>query len=329
MSPRPAAILGAGSWIVGSLPKATRTASVTPAALVALAVTSPLSGYVSTRASLAMPDSRHAARAWINAHIDPSEPMAVEVYGPSFNTLQRGERAAVTWPFYATLAPLVRPAYDASFLDGLRYVVLSGEVSRRFESMPSAYPTEVAFYARVRAITRVVWESDTVRVSGPRLEVRAVPAAISTRSERDSAFARLLPRPNGSDRLALWCLEMAQLFGDRGELDRVEEWASRGLSVGAASQAGDLSATLAFAQLGLDRPADAERIAREGIRVAPDNAALHIYLGVALRSLDRNEEALESFRRAYALDPQQEVRIYIAETLAALGRRGEADELFR
>jgi hypothetical protein len=332
-----AALLPAGAWIASRVrgraaPDAGRAMgavrALAPAALLALGVAWPLPAYVATRASLAMPDARYAARAWIDAHIAPDQPMAIEVYGPSFNA-DRRERAAVTWPFYATLAPLVRPAYDYSFLDGLRYVVLSSEVSRRFESRPGSYPTEAAYYARIQEGTQLVWMSDSTRVSGPRIEVRAVPVTVSTRSERDSAFARLLPEPNGSDRLGLWCLQMAELFGERAEFARMEEWASRGLRVGVPPLMGELSATLAYAQLALDRPADAERTARAGIAAAPGNAALHVFLGVALRSAGRNEEALESFRSAFALDPQQEVRIYMAETLAAMGRRAEAADLYR
>ncbi len=324
-----AALLTAGIWISGRAKATGRARALAPAALFVLGAAWPLPAYVATRASLALPDTRHVARAWINTHIDPALPMAVEVYGPSFNTLRRNERAAVTWPFYATLAPLVRPAYHYSFLDGLRYVVLSSEVSRRFESTPGSYPTEAAYYARIRERTQLVWTPDSTLAAGPRVEVRALPSAISTRSERDSIFVQLLPRPNGSDRLALWCLQMAQLFAERSEFDRVEEWASRGQRVGATSLDGELAATLAYAQLALERPADAERTARAGIAAAPGSAALHLYLGVALRSAGRNEEALESFRRAFALSPEPEVRVYMAETLAALGRQAEAADLYR
>ena len=323
-----AALLSAGAWTASRMRAVGSIRVLAPAALLALGVAWPLPAYVATRASLAMPDSRYAARAWIDAHITPDQPMAIEVYGPSFDA-DRRERAAVTWPFYATLAPLVRPAYHYSFLDGLRYVVLSSEVSRRFESKPGSYPTEAAYYARIREGTQLVWMSDSTRVSGPRIEIRALPATVSTRTERDSAFARLLPEPNGSDRLGLWCLQMAELFGDRAEFDRMEEWASRGLRVGVPPLMGELSAALAYAQLALDRPADAERTARAGVASAPGNAALHVLLGVALRSAGRDEEALESFRSAFALDPQQEVRIYMAETLAAMGRRAEAADLYR
>lgn len=322
-------LVAAGAWVVARAGAVGSARVVAPATLFVLGAAWPLPAYVATRASLAMPDTRHVARAWIDAHVDPAQPMAVELYGPSFNTMRRDERAAVLWPFYATLAPLVRPAYDYSFLDGLRYIVLSSEVSRRFEATPASYPTEVAYYARLRGLAPLVWTSDSVRSSGPRIELRALPGGISTRAERDSVFQRLLPQPNGSDRLALWCLQMAQLFGDKEEFDRMEEWSGRGLRVGAHALNGDLLATLAYAQLALGRPADAERTARMGIFSAPGNAVLRLYLGVALRSAGRNEEALESFRRAYALAPDRAVRIYMAETLTALGRRAEAADLYR
>lgn len=297
--------------------------------LLALVAAWPLAGYAATRRALAQPDTRHVARRWIDVHIDRSRPIAVELYGPAFNTLRRDERAAVTWPFYATLAPLVRPAYDFRYLDGLDYIVLSSEVSRRFEAAPRAYPLETAYYAQVTRRTRVVWTSNTARASGPRIEVRALPPCISTRAERDSVFADLLPHPNGSDRLALWCLDMAQLFAGSGDFVRVEEWASRGLHVGALSMNGQLLATLAFAQIGLERPAEAERSARAGIAAAPNNPALHLYLGTALRGQGRDEEALQAFREAFALAPEQELRVAIGETLEHLGRFAEAARVYR
>ena len=323
-----AAALQLGAWIARRAPAMGWARTAAPAALLVLGMTWLLPAYAATRATLAMPDARRVARAWIDAHIDPAQPMAVDLYGPSFNT-RRDERAAVTWPFYATLAPLVRPAYHYTFLDGLRYVVTSTEVSRRFESMAHAYPVETAYYTWIRERARLAWTSDSVHASGPRIELRELPPRVSSRSERDSVFALLLPEANGSDRLALWCLQMAQLFGAAGQFERMEEWASRGSRVGAASAREELAATLAYSLLALERPTDAERAARAGIAAAPGNAALRLYLGVALRTIGRNEEALESFQHAFALAPEQEVRIYMAETLAALGRRAESAELYR
>src|SRR2546427_5535585 len=246
----------AAAPLLGARVRLGRVRALAPAALLVLGAAWPLPAYVATRASLALPDTRHVARAWIDAQINRAEPMAVELYGPSFNTVRPDERAAVTWPFYATLAPMVRPAYDYSFLDGFKYVVLSSEVSRRFESIPGAYPTEAAYYARIRKRAQLLWSSASTRASAPRIEIRELPGAIRTRSERDSAFARLLPKPNGSSRLALWCLQTAQLFAEKGQFDRMEEWASRGLRIGAPSLNGELSATLAYAQLASERPAD-------------------------------------------------------------------------
>jgi hypothetical protein len=52
---------------------------------------------------------------WVQQNLDPKKPTAVELYGPVLN---ERDRTFVVWPFFATQAPLARPAYHSEFLDG-------------------------------------------------------------------------------------------------------------------------------------------------------------------------------------------------------------------
>ena len=178
-----------------------------------LAVAWPLPEFLAARHTLGLPDTRHLARKWINANIPVDRPMAVELYGPIF---QPDERTMLIWPFFATQVPLVRPAYHPEFLDGLDYYVLSHEVTRRFDADSASYPVESAYYRWIRAHTTVAWKSEAGSSSGPAIEIRQVPAGISTAARRDSLFAAAMPAPSGISRVALWCFDYANLFGRLG-----------------------------------------------------------------------------------------------------------------
>ena len=66
-------------------PAAARAAVLAPALLGALALAWPLPEYFTLRHELGLPDTRHLARAWINANIPTDKPMAVELYGPDLS----------------------------------------------------------------------------------------------------------------------------------------------------------------------------------------------------------------------------------------------------
>ena len=48
---------------------------------------------------------------------------------------------------------------------------------------------------------------------------------------------------------------------------------------------------------------DSERILREGLKAAPQNASIHYALGLALTRLKRTDDALAELRQALALEP--------------------------
>ncbi len=290
-------------------------------AVAAVAVAWPLPELWNVRQALARPDSRHEARRWINANIGPMRLLGMEIYGPVFGNR---ERNTVIWPFFATQAPLVSAAYHPEFLDGLEMICTSGEISRRFVADSLRYPDEAAYYGWLRTHGTVLWKSDSEDFSGPLIEVRALPASISTRAARDSLFARLMPEPSGTYRLALWCHDFAALFARAGEFDRAEEWASRGLLVGAHRLDHRLYAALALAQLNRGEFPEAAEAARAGIALAPDAYALHLYRGMALQNMGRSEEALGEVRAALEASGDPRIRLNVGQILGSLGRYEEA-----
>jgi SpoVK/Ycf46/Vps4 family AAA+-type ATPase len=63
---------------------------------------------------------------------------------------------------------------------------------------------------------------------------------------------------------------------------------------------------------------------RQAVSVSPENAPLRRHLGDLLSAAGRDEEALEEYREALALDPSDELRLALARTFLSLGRTGEA-----
>jgi hypothetical protein len=298
-----------------------RYAIAVPALLAAVAVAWPLPELIQIRSTLRLPDSRHAARRWIMEHVPRDAPMAVELYGPVFS---REERLFLTMPFFATQVPLVRPAFHPEFLDGLQYIAQSGGISGRFEGDSANYPVEVAYYKWLRANTPLLWSSRGEKTSGPTIEVRALPPNISTRAERDSLFAAVMPAPNHTTRLALWCHDMSTLFGRVDSTDRAEEWALRGLRVDAPNLNGNLYVALAMARLRAGNAKGGEDAARAAVTLLPQGISARYYLALALREQRRPEEALAELNAAYALSVDHRIRLNIGEVLGELGRYEEA-----
>ncbi len=297
-------------------------AAVPTAAVVGLlAVGWGLPEYAGVQHELSLPDSRHEARRWINAHIDPSAGLVTELYGPIF---QQRERQLVIWPFFATQATLTRVAYHPEFLDGLDYICLSGEISRRFESEPEKYPVETRYYRWLDEHAPLHWRSDDRGMAGPRLEVRQLPHEISTLAERDSISAAQLPAGTGTTRVSLWCLDMAKYFLQRSQPDRTEEWSRRGLLVKSPMLDPQLWIALAAAEYRLGRNAESEKAAAIALRSQPKNAMLHFQRGVALHALGRFPEALEEFRVTLALNPDPRFHVNAARSLVGMGRYEDA-----
>jgi tetratricopeptide (TPR) repeat protein len=314
------AVWTAGRWVAERV-AVRRAAILAPALLALTALAWPLPEYVGLRRALALPDTRHVARRWVLENIPAGAPMAVELYGPVFRA---DERSIVIWPFFATRTPLVRPAYHWQFLDGLEYYLTSQEISRRFAVDSLAYPVESAYYRWLHANAPVVWKSDPKRMSGPVIEIRRIPSQVSTRAERDSVFTDAVPTPSAVTRVGLWCGDYAALFGRLHHNDRAEEWAERGLRVGAARMTVRLINTLTYAKLNLEKYAEAEQVAALGLTRAPNDAILHLYRGIALQELERGNDALDEFRKAYEISHDGRALIHIGQVLAELGRYEEA-----
>ncbi|HEX5032805.1 MAG TPA: tetratricopeptide repeat protein [Candidatus Eisenbacteria bacterium] len=314
------AAIEAGRWLMAR-ETGRRAAVLAPALLALTAVAWPLPEYVGLRRALALPDTRHVVRRWILENIPATAPMAVELYGPVFRS---DERSIVIWPFFATRAPLVRPAYHREFLDGLAYYVTSQEVSHRFAVDSLAYPVESAYYRWIHANAPVVWRADPKTMSGPIIEVRRVPPKVSTRAERDSVFRAAMPAPTAVTRVGLWCADYAVLFGRLNQDERAEEWADRGLQVRAAQMTPRLLNTLAYAKLQLEKYGEAERVAALGVERSPNDGVIRLYHGIALQALGKPNEALAEYRKCYEISHDARALIRIGSVLAELERYDEA-----
>ncbi|MGH7681327.1 MAG: glycosyltransferase family 39 protein [Candidatus Eiseniibacteriota bacterium] len=315
------ALLAAVDWLKARGPDAARAAVAAPALLGALALAWPLPEYFTQRHDLGLPDTRHLSRAWINANIPADKPMAVELYGPIF---QPDERTMLIWPFFATQVPLVRCAYHPEFLDGLEYYVQSGEVSRRFDADSVSYPVESSYYRWIRANTTVVWKAPEKNSSGPMIEVRRVPAIISTMAGRDSLFERLMPTPTTVSRVALWCYDYATVFGRLGDFDRAIEWANRGLKVNAPRLNPKLHSVLAYSFLNLQIFDAAEIAAKAGVAEAPKDLNLRLYHAMALQQLGNVTGALDEYTQAYQMSADPRILLNVGAGLSALGRYEDA-----
>ncbi|HXF59899.1 MAG TPA: tetratricopeptide repeat protein, partial [Candidatus Saccharimonadales bacterium] len=306
-------------WLASRIPA--RASAVTMISLLALGAAWPIPAYVRLRETLHRPDTRVAAHRWIERAIPATEPMAIDVYGPEFKP-DLESRLSLIWPFLATQTPLVRAAYRPEWLDGLRYYVSSSEVVGRFETAAARYPDEDRFHRWIRSHGAVVWTSDSTAASGPRIEVRTLPAGISSREERDAAWAQARGAAMYAPRLARWCAEMASIFLRKDQYDRAEEWASRGLSIRESASRRKLLETLALAQVRLDRASEAEETARAGLQDFPESPLLHVDRAMALEGLGRNPEAIAEFNRALALGSTEASAGIIRAEIARLERAG-------
>ena len=275
-----------------------------------------------TRMALAMPDSRHVARRWINSRVPPAMPMVVELYGPVLNS-QSTERLALTWPFFSSRPERVSPAYHPEFLDGFHLYVASSGVSDRFKSQPGKYREEIAYYAWLRTHSTVVWYSDSVRASGPKISILSLPRFISSATARDSIWREVSKGNLDSLRLTAWCSDASVLFTLAQDHERAAEWAERGLTIAAASERPRLLSALAWTRLQqgqLDAAADA---AIRGIGLSPQDPTLHLYLGMAYERMGKAEAAVAEYERSLRIAPAQDGWESIQAEIAKLraGRR--------
>lgn len=109
-------------------------------------------------------------------------------------------------------------------------------------------------------------------------------------------------------------------YGDEGArveaaLDRMavalEAWNTESRAAEAALRAASNSSSLARFFLNEGRPADALEAVEAAIRLEPERAGLYMLRGVLLGAAGRDLDALASFERAWALDPDDLVNAYL------------------
>jgi Flp pilus assembly protein TadD len=91
----------------------------------------------------------------------------------------------------------------------------------------------------------------------------------------------------------------------------LEAWNTESRAAEAALRAASDSSTLARFYLNEGRPADALKAVEAAIQLEPQRAGLHMLRGVLLGAADRDADALASFERAWALDPDDLVNAYL------------------
>ena len=292
------------AWVVRSESAGTPRALVTALLIVGSAIWG-MPSLIAARHAAGLPDSRHLARSWINQFIPARAPMALDQYGPAFNT-KGHERSTVVWPFYATRASLVEAAYHLEWLDGIDFYVHSGEISRRYAADAARYPIEAEFYRRLQRQSEVAWKSDARTTSGPAIEVLKLPRSVSTRAARDSLWSTIAPKLTIRDQISRWCLVMSEDFYLSGDLERAEEWGERGLTIPVPSTARQLYSTLGLAEIGLGKVDAFERTARGGVAAYPEDSQLHLFLGMAMQQRGDARGAIAHYRESLRLNPDQE-----------------------
>jgi len=292
------------AWIIRPEKAATPRGIVTTLLIVASVIWG-LPSLISARHDAGLPDSRHLARTWINQFIPAKAPMALDQYGPAFNT-KGHERTTIVWPFYATRASLVEAAYHVEWLDGIRFYVHSGEISRRYAADAARYPIEAEFYRRLRGQAEVAWKSDARTTSGPVIEVLKLPRSVSSLAERDSLWSTIVPKLTIRDQISRWSLVMSEVFYLSGDLERAEEWAERGLTIPVPSTARQLYSTLGLAQIGLGKVDAFERTASGGVAAYPGDSQMHLFMGMAMQQRGEARQAIAHYRESLRLNPDQE-----------------------
>jgi tetratricopeptide (TPR) repeat protein len=111
-------------------------------------------------------------------------------------------------------------------------------------------------------------------------------------------------------------------------LRRVSDSARRGLAQGADHQ----DARLAWGKVlvAMDSLATAERVFTDATSAYPENALLHLGLGIARLEAGHPDAALEPLRQALSIQPLLlEARLRLAEAYETLGRMSEAESAYK
>lgn len=293
-----------------------RTAAAIPLLIFAGFGAWGLSTAAATKRSMTLPDSRHAAYTWIVRSVHPNAMLALDSYGPVFREGADGRRA-VLWPFHTFRPELIRTATHPEWLDGIRYYLTSSEVTRRFEGSDPRYETERSFYSWIHRNGTKVWSTDPAATFGPQLDLYELPRVISTRGTRDSLWQAARGDRRGR-RIASWTADLAQNFLWSGDAARAEEWARRGLELSSEATGASLTETLSMALIEQGDAAGAEKVAREGLRLYPRSPLLHLFHAMALEALARPGEALEAYRLALPLSPNEGSRAYVENAIRRL-----------
>lgn len=135
--------------------------------------------------------------------------------------------------------------------------------------------------------------------------------------------AALVQKPYSGDVL----LNVAQLHVQQQDLDQAKQYVQAAFNVAPTRpNVYVVAAQIALAENNLDQ---ASTYLAQAVRVDPLNPRRWSDLGVVLFSAQQYEVAAESFARAIALSPNQELYYYLALSLKELGRTEDVDAIYK
>lgn len=181
---------------------------------------------------------------------------------------------------------------------------------------------------RVPGLARLLGDPvRAVRIDAARLLAPAAPSIPALyRKSFDQALAEFeAAQTENADRPEALA-NLGNLSLSRGEAARAEDAFRKAIALDAHFVPAYVN--LADLYRATRREADAERALREGLRNAPNAAALHEALGLALVRQGRKKEALAEFAAAAKAAPEEPRQAYVyAVALSDAGRRPEAMRL--
>ncbi len=113
-------------------------------------------------------DTRAAALAWIESHVQEGQSLLVERYGPEPD---RSRFTVLYLPFHGVTPHIYDPAYSPVLYATFDYVVLSAGVHARYLAAPREYPAQVQFYAAVERAFEEVAHFSPGEFTGPEIRV--------------------------------------------------------------------------------------------------------------------------------------------------------------
>lgn len=289
------------------------------AALLAVLLAAPAIATVAYHGDLRKPDTRTAARLWIEANVSPGSAV---VSGPFGLSLPPG-RTMVVIPFVATGAEGTAPFYDTRWYEDFELMAASDYDEARYRSEPERFARHLAFFDALDSAWTLLAEfrpGDTLR--GPSLRLYAPdPARRSDRFDED--LLRGLRSVDDAGLVAQFARNLSGVLHPRGRVAKVEQLLRLGLEVKPDEPA--LARMLAFLLHRQDRNAEALLYAEQAAAHGDEGFELLTLRGSILIGSERVAEAEEHLLRAADLRPSSPLPLTLLARIYS--GRGDAARL--